>query len=294
MAFARQVFTVNDAAGETQFDVVFPYLQKSHVKVQVDGVYTTDYNWITDGRIELISTAPFGSIVTITRETSPSARLVDYQTGSVLSEEILDTDSLQGFYLAQEANDVKELTLAKNAQDQWEGGNRRIENVADPVNNQDVVTKGYLGPNLTAITNVSNNITAVSNVSTNLADISQVANTLDAIEEIASGDTASNINTFAAYYRHGTAAPSGVAEGAMWFDTQTDTLKIWDGQVFQPYNTSVQTEFQGLKVNADGELQWTHGTANNTFSTEDYDDWFFALSDITIEIDTDGHLIVRY
>ena len=54
-----------------------------------------------------------GSTVIITRETSPDTRLVDYQTGSILSESILDTDSLQAFFLAQEANDVREVALVR-------------------------------------------------------------------------------------------------------------------------------------------------------------------------------------
>lgn len=143
MAFARDVYEVTNAAGETDFNVNFDYINKSHVKVSVNGVATTDFNWLNDGQLQLTNTAAFGSIVVITRETSPSARLVDYQTGSVLSEEILDTDSLQGFFLAQEAVDVKELTMAKNASDQFEAGNRRIENVADPIDNTDAANKQW-------------------------------------------------------------------------------------------------------------------------------------------------------
>ena len=144
MAYAREVYEVNAAAGETEFDVTFPYIQKSHVKVSVNGTYTTDYNWITDGRLQLVTPATLGQVVVLTRETSPSERLVDYQTGSVLSEEILDTDSLQGFFLAQEAVDVKELTLSKNNADQFEAGDRRIENIANPINNTDAANKQYV------------------------------------------------------------------------------------------------------------------------------------------------------
>ena len=259
----------------------------------MNGVATTDFNWLNDGQIQLVNTAPFGAIVVLTRETSPAARLVDYQTGSVLSEEILDTDSLQGFYLAQEANDVKELTLAKNALDQWDGSNRRLTDLADPVDNNDAVTKGFISTNLPAINNVNANLTAIVDVGNNITDITAVSGTLQAITDIAAGGTATEIAGFNNYYKHGNTAPAQL-EGRMWFDTQTDTLKISDGATFQPYNTSVQTEFQGLSVNSDGVLQWTHGTANNTFDTSDYADWFFALSDITILIDTDGHLKVRY
>lgn len=293
MAFARDVYTVNDAAGETDFNVNFGYLQKSHVKVSVNGVATTDFNWLNDGQIQLVTTAPFGAIVVLTRETSPAERLVDYQTGSVLSEEILDTDSLQGFYLAQEANDVKELTLAKNALDQWDGASRRLTDLAAPIDNNDAVNKGFITTNLPAINNVNANLTQIASVGNNITDIVAVSGTLQAITDIAAGGTATEIAGFNNYYKHGTTAPAQL-EGRMWFDTQTDTLKVSDGATFQPYNTSVQTEFQGLAVDAEGVLKWTHGTANNTFETSDYADWFFALSDIEILIDTDGHLKVRY
>lgn len=293
MAFARDVYEVTDAAGETDFNVNFAYLQKSHVKVSVNGTATTDFNWLNDGQIQLVTAAPFGAIVVLTRETSPAERLVDYQTGSVLSEEILDTDSLQGFFLAQEANDVKELTLAKSALDQWDATNRRLTNLADPIDNNDAVNKGFISTSLPAINAVNASLTQITNVGNSITEIQSVAGTLDAIEEIAAGGTATEIAGFNNYYKHGNTAPAQL-EGRMWFDTQTDTLKISDGSTFQPYNTSVQTEFQGLSVNSDGILQWTHGTANNTFDTSDYADWFFALSDITILIDTDGHLKVRY
>lgn len=293
MAFARDVYEVTDAAGETDFNVNFAYLQKSHVKVSVNGTATTDFNWLNDGQLQLVTAAPFGAIVVLTRETSPAERLVDYQTGSVLSEEILDTDSLQGFFLAQEANDVKELVLAKNSQDQWEGGNRRVTNLAAPIDNNDAVNKGFISTNLPAINNVNASLTQITSVGNSIADISLVAGTLDAIEEIAAGGTATEIAGFNNYYKQGGTAPDQL-EGRMWFDTQTDTLKVSDGSTFLPYNTSVQTEFQGLYVDADGSLKWTHGTANDTFVTSDYNDWFFALSDVEILIDTDGHLKVRY
>lgn len=293
MAFARDVYEVTDAAGETDFNVNFAYLQKSHVKVSVNGTATTDFNWLNDGQLQLVTVAPYGAIVVLTRETSPAERLVDYQTGSVLSEEILDTDSLQGFFLAQEANDVKELVLAKNSQDQWEGGNRRVTNLAAPIDNNDAVNKGFISTNLPAINNVNASLTQITSVGNSIADISLVAGTLDAIEEIAAGGTATEIAGFNNYYKQGGTAPDQL-EGRMWFDTQTDTLKVSDGASFLPYNTSVQTEFQGLYVDAAGSLKWTHGTANNTFVTSDYNDWFFALSDVEILIDTDGHLKVRY
>lgn len=300
MAYARTVYTVTAEKASSadpqnrQFEVDFPYIDKAHVTISVNGTETTFFSWVNNARIQLDDAPLEGDVITLLRESSPATRLVDYQTGSVLSEEILDKDSLQGFYLAQEANDIKDVTMSKNAAEQWDAEGQRITNVANPVDPGDVVTKAYLGSNLGAIQNVNANLGAIVDVYNNIGEVSQVANTLDSINTIAEGDTASNINTFANFYRYGDAAPTDNVEGRLWFDTLTDSLKVYNGTAFQAYNTSIKSEFQGLAVNADGELQWTHGADGDEFVTSDYDDWFMAMSDVEIFIDTDGHLKVRY
>lgn len=300
MAYARTVYTVSAEKANSadpqnrQFEVDFPYIDKAHVTISVNGTETTFFSWVNNARIQLDDAPSEGDVITLLRETSPSTRLVDYQTGSVLSEEILDKDSLQGFYLAQEANDIKDVTMSKNAAEQWDAEGQRITNIADPIDDGDAINKRYLGSNIGAIQNVNQNLSAITDVYSNIGAVSQVANTLDSINTIAEGDTASNINTFANFYRYGDTTPTGNVEGRVWFDTHTDSLKIWNGTAFQAYNTSIKTEFQGLAVNADGALEWTHGADSDEFNTSDYDDWFFAQSDVTIFIDTDGHLKVRY
>ena len=143
MANAR-IAHLNLDGSTNQFDVTFPYISKSHVIVKVDGAATTAFTFLTDTRIQITSTPAAGSDVIITRESSPATRLVDYQTGSILSESVLDTDSLQAFYLAQEANDVKELVLNVNdANNQWDATSKRITNVANPTADQDAATKVY-------------------------------------------------------------------------------------------------------------------------------------------------------
>ena len=148
MAFAREVYEPSSnnqyGTGNLDYPITFPYIAKSHIKVAVNGTNTTAYDFIDASNIRLQSATHnivIGDKIVITRETSPSARLVDYQTGSVLSEEILDQDSLQGFFLAQEANDIKEVALARDNSNNWDALNSRIVNVADPVNNTDAVNK---------------------------------------------------------------------------------------------------------------------------------------------------------
>lgn len=90
--------------GSPQVLEVPPYLDKSHISVWVGTTLTMGYTWVTGSTISI--TAAPGAAIVIQRKTSPDARLVNYLSGVTLTEETLDQDSLQAFYLAQEAQDV--------------------------------------------------------------------------------------------------------------------------------------------------------------------------------------------
>ena len=98
------------ADGSTQaFAVTFPFISRSHVSVEVDGVAAT-FTWNNDSQILISSpTLSGGEAVLLIRSTSQGIRLVDYVDGSNLTETDLDLDSKQAFYMAQESLD--ELTL---------------------------------------------------------------------------------------------------------------------------------------------------------------------------------------
>lgn len=90
------------------FTVSFPYLASTHVKVYLAGVLktlTTDYSWLNSTTIRMVTAPVLGAALSIRRDTSSAARLVDYVSGSSLNEADLDTDSLQAFYLSQEGID---------------------------------------------------------------------------------------------------------------------------------------------------------------------------------------------
>lgn len=110
MPYAKDSYTGDSST--TDFVISFPYIEASHVVVKVDGITKTnpdDYTFTTDPQKIRFSTAPAsGAIVLLVRSTSQTARLVDYQSGAILSEEILDNDSLQAFYLTQEVWDIAE------------------------------------------------------------------------------------------------------------------------------------------------------------------------------------------
>lgn len=122
----------------------FGYIAKYHIEVYVDGVQQTDFSWLNDYTISLPTNPPAGSVVQIKRNTTKSSRLVDFQDGSVLTENALDTDSNQMFYLAQESLDDSEESLKENVGGYLDAKGRRIANLAEPVAQQDAVTKHTL------------------------------------------------------------------------------------------------------------------------------------------------------
>lgn len=179
MAFAREVYEPSSAdqygTGNLDYTIPFPYIARSHIKVAVNGTNTTAYDFIDSANIRLQSATHqinIGDKIVITRETSPAARLVDYQTGSVLSEEILDQDSLQGFFLAQEANDIKEVALARDNSNNWDALSSKIVNVADATADTDAVNKrtvqALTGAGVTAANNSA--IAAANSASAAQAD----------------------------------------------------------------------------------------------------------------------------
>ena len=90
------------------FAVPFPYLEQSHVHVQVNGVEMMspgDFTWVNDGSIRFKVAPPNGNTVSIYRQTSPDSALVTYNNGAVLTATDLNTATRQNFYRTQELQD---------------------------------------------------------------------------------------------------------------------------------------------------------------------------------------------
>lgn len=118
-----------------------PYIDKSHITVTIDGVATTDYTWTTDSTIAV--TAPNLAEVRVSRHSSPGARLVDYMDGVPLTELALDNDSIQAFYLMQEAIDRANEGITGDGLGNISANGARLTDLGDPVDPQDAITKQW-------------------------------------------------------------------------------------------------------------------------------------------------------
>lgn len=135
--------TYNGDGVNQDFTVSFPYIDRSHVSVTVDGLAVT-FNWLTDTMIRTDTAPKLNAFVRIGRSTSQGERLVDYNVPSTLTEDDLDRDSLQAFYMAQEALDNASLALTiNNASGVFDALNLPIRNVGTAVEASDAVNQAY-------------------------------------------------------------------------------------------------------------------------------------------------------
>lgn len=128
------------ATGQSLFAFDFPYLKREDVRVFVDGT-SVSFTFTSPNTIELTTPLSKASDVVIRRFTETGQRLVDYNSVAELTEEVLDLDSLQAFYIVQEALDTAASAVVADIQGNWDAKHGRIINVADPVDDTDAMNK---------------------------------------------------------------------------------------------------------------------------------------------------------
>lgn len=128
------------ATGQSLFAFDFPYLKREDVRVFVDGT-SVSFTFTSPNTIELTTPLTKASDVVIRRFTETGRRLVNYNSVAELTEEVLDMDSLQAFYIVQEALDTAASAVVADIQGNWDAKRGRIINVADPVDDTDAMNR---------------------------------------------------------------------------------------------------------------------------------------------------------
>jgi hypothetical protein len=191
----------------TTYAIPFSYRDTADLSATVAGVNVTAYTLDAAGTNLTFDTAPANNAaIEIRRTTSQNTKLVDYVSGSVLTENDLDTDSDQAFFMSQEAIDkAGDVITLDNADFQWDTQSKRLKNVADPVDNTDAVNKQFIStniPNITTVAGISADVTTVAGISsdvtavagdeadigtvaTNIADVSTVATNIADVVTVA-------------------------------------------------------------------------------------------------------------
>lgn len=132
------------ADGSTQeFAIPFEYISRDDVVVKVAGAAAT-FNFLNDTTISL-STVPAADTLVVVKRQTPTTPLVDFTDGSTLYEADLDLSAKQARFLAEEATDQASETIAIDESDGvFDAKGLRIKNIADPVDDDEIATKGFV------------------------------------------------------------------------------------------------------------------------------------------------------
>jgi len=147
---------VSDDLTTSEWAFTFPRMSDDHVKVEYAGVvqeHTTISTspdkiavFTDSGKLTTKGVSVISDIVRVYRETpgttvGSSGMTVDFQDGSVLTEADLDRAMQQLLYVSQESHDRGSAALKVTANDTWDGKGHRISNLADGIEDNDVVLK---------------------------------------------------------------------------------------------------------------------------------------------------------
>lgn len=138
---ASYVFYPGDGV-QIDFSVPFPYLSKDHVKVYSDGVAITP-TWINSALIRVTPAVPSGKTLLVQRVTVKTPLTVFENTNNLTAENLTLAET-QALFIAEEASDRAEQSIViDDHTGQYDFNGRRATSVADPVADQDAVTKKW-------------------------------------------------------------------------------------------------------------------------------------------------------
>lgn len=123
-----------------QYAVPFPYLERSHVFVTLNGV-EQPFTWVNAQLIELATAPANGAGFTVRRRTPSAQVLVDFEAGSALQDEDLDLVAKQALFVSQEALDIAEAVITVDDDGALDANNLRIKNLGTPVAANDAARK---------------------------------------------------------------------------------------------------------------------------------------------------------
>lgn len=141
MADSTKTFTGDGVT--TNFSIDIEYLEQDDITVTVDEV-STSFTFVDSNTIQ-ITPAPVNGAAGVIIRTTDTTRKVDFQDASTITEALLDLNSNQLLYIAQEAIEKVANNMGLDLNDnKWDADNKVIKDAGDPVNAQDVVTLNYM------------------------------------------------------------------------------------------------------------------------------------------------------
>ena len=265
-------FVTHQGNGSTDtFARSFAFLSDEEVNVTVDGVTKTigTHFTVSGQTIEFISSEipPNGAAIRLQRNTDISAKKVDFQDGSVLTESDLDTNTEQILFALQEnADDTASgvVPLGTNLS----ANNKILKNVADPVDAQDAVTKNFIDTQAFIKADGSVNMAGTLNANTNkISNLGDGVAATDAVNKGQLDAGIANANTAIGQASASAAAAASSATQAAASATQAAASAVTaTNAASTAQNLSRTSVFVGFQRLSSGMLRMVYNLAsdNNT------------------------------
>jgi len=132
-----QVSYTSDGVATT-YSIPFPYFDPEHIHVLDQGTEIFNFEFLSEGVINLDSPIAENNVLSIFRET-PKNRLIDFTDGSILNSDTLDRDSNQMMFIVQEATDKMVNLITLDVDDAFDVKTKRLKNVKDAVESTDAM-----------------------------------------------------------------------------------------------------------------------------------------------------------
>lgn len=127
---------------QTNFDIPFDYLRKSFVVASINNEATSDFT--IDGRTLIFNEAPAEEAIIVIYRKTDTKPLVSWADASVFRSGDMTISQVQQLHIIEEGQDWSRTNSVVLEDDVYNMRFHRVTNVADPVEENDVVTKGYM------------------------------------------------------------------------------------------------------------------------------------------------------
>lgn len=292
MAVTDNTYTGNGSTAN--YSITFPYLEKTDVKVSLNGSLTTAYTFANATTISFVSAPANGSKIRIYRDTSLESLYANFFSGSAIRAGDLNNNFLQSNYSAQEVRsrnlDPSNAVFTGNV----DFNNFKGINLANGTNPGDAVNKAQL------------------DASQNYND-AQLASTVTAVQNLEASTQIAETNAYT-YANQASNSSQNAAASAQTATTAAGTATTQAANAAASAATAAsfagKTIFFGFTRNQYGNLILTYSspTENTTYSTSGYEykggsQWYIGANDVLytsgpligtpkVSFNSSGHLIL--
>lgn len=157
MAVTQNTYTGNGST--VLYSFTFPYLDPSHIKIEINGTLTTAYTLANATTVQFNSAPADGAAIRIYRQTGTSQLQSTFFPGSSIRSQDLNDNFQQSLYVAQETENFAAATDASSVLSTANSALSTANTANTTANTASSVANGIAG---TANTALSNSNTAVS------------------------------------------------------------------------------------------------------------------------------------